>query len=71
MSKAKIKKLTNIINERNENNRMLNEELEYYLRQNYFLKKKIKEKEFTIMTMEMKIKRDKEKENNSSNTNNI
>ena len=69
MSKAKIKKLTNILNERNENIRMLNEELEYYLRQNYFLRKSIKEKEFTIMTMEMKFKRDKEKENNSSNNN--
>ena len=71
MSKAKIKKLTNMLNERNENIRMLNEELEYYLRQNYFLRKKIKERELTIVTMEMKIKKEKEKEGIENDTINI
>ena len=36
---------------------------------NYNLKKKIKDREFTILTLEMKIKKDKEKEsilNNNS-----
>ena len=62
-SKATIKKLQSMINERNENIMMINEELEYFLRQNYDLKKKLKDKEFSIVTLEMKIKRDKEKEN--------
>ena len=69
MSKAKIKKLQNMLNERSENIRMLNEELEYYLRQNYFLKKTIKEKEFSIVTLEMRIKKDKEREREKENIN--
>ena len=76
-SKATIKKLQSMINERNENIMMINEELEYFLRQNYDLKKKLKDKEFSIVTLEMKIKRDKEKEsilnnggNDSINNNN-
>ena len=69
MSKAKIKKLKNMLNERSENIRMLNEELEYYLRQNYFLKKTIKEKEFSIVTLEMRIKKDKEREKEKENIN--
>ena len=63
LSKTTITKLENVINERNENIMMINEELEYFIRQNFLLKKKIKEKEFTIVTLEMKIKKDKEKEN--------
>ena len=63
LSKTTINKLENVINERNENIMMINEELEYFIRQNFLLKKKIKEKEFTIVTLEMKIKKDKEKEN--------
>ena len=72
LSKTTIQKLENIINEKNENIMMINEELESFLRQNYFLKKKIKDKEFTIVTLEMKIKKDKEKENilNNNNSNN-
>ena len=72
ISKRTINKLENIINEKNENIMMINEELESFLRQNYLLKKKIKDKEFTIVTLEMKIKKDKEKENilNNSNSNN-
>ena len=72
MSKSTIKKLENILNEKNENIMMINEELESFLRQNYQLKKKLKEKEFTIVTLEMKIKKDKEKETilNNSNSNN-
>ena len=63
LSKTTITKLENVINEGNENIMMINEELEYFMRQNFLLKKKIKEKEFTIVTLEMKIKKDKEKEN--------
>ena len=63
VSKRTINKLENIINEKNENIMMINEELESFLRQNYLLKKKVKDKEFTIVTLEMKIKKDKEKEN--------
>ena len=72
VSKRTINKLENIINEKNENIMMINEELESFLRQNYLLKKKVKDKEFTIVTLEMKIKKDKEKENilNNSNSNN-
>ena len=68
-AKNNINKLENLINQKNENIRMLNEELEWFLRQNYNLKKKIKDREFTILTLEMKIKKDKEKEsilNNNS-----
>ena len=49
---------------------MINEELESFLRENYQLKKKIKDKEFIIVTLEMKIKKDKEKENILNNLNN-
>ena len=63
ISKSTIEKLKNMINERNENIMMLNEELEYYLRQNYNLKKQLKDKEFSVVTLGMKIKIDKEKEN--------
>ena len=69
VSKRTINKLENIINEKNENIMMINEELESFLRQNYLLKKKVKDKEFTIVTLEMKIKKDKEKENILNNTN--
>ena len=62
-SKATINKLQSMINERNENIMMINEELEYFLRQNYYLKKQLRDKEFSIVTLEMKIKKDKEKEN--------
>ena len=63
ISKSTIEKLKNMINERNENIMMINEELEYYLRQNYNLKKQLKDKEFSVVTLGMKIKIDKEKEN--------
>ena len=70
LAKEKIKKLEEIINEKNENIMMMNEELESFLRENYQLKKKIKDKEFIIVTLEMKIKKDKEKENILNNLNN-
>ena len=70
MAKETIKKLGEIINEKNENIMMINEELESFLRENYQLKKKIKDKEFIIVTLEMKIKKDKEKENILNNLNN-
>ena len=69
MSKDTIKKLEERVNEKKENIMMINEELESFLRENYQLKKKIKDKEFIIVTLEMKIKKDKEKENILNNTN--
>ena len=69
LAQSTIIKLENILNEKNENIMMINEELESYLLQNYQLKKKLKEKEFSVATLEMKIKKDKEKENILSNNN--
>ena len=61
IDRSTIRKLENIINEKNENIMMINEELEWYINQNNNMKKTLNDKESTIKTMEMKLN----KENNS------
>ena len=53
--KSIIKKLENKIDEKNENIMMINEELEWYIRQNENITKTLNDKESTIKTMEMKL----------------
>ena len=58
IDRATIRKLENIINEKNENIMMINEELEWYINQNNNMKKIINDKESTIKTMEMKLNKE-------------
>ena len=60
IDKSIIKKLEEKINEKNECIMMINEELEWYIRQNDNMKKALNDRDSTIKTMEMKLN----KENN-------
>ena len=55
MNKTTIKKLETVIQQKNENIMMINEELEWFIRQNYNLKKQLNDRDSIINMMEMKM----------------
>ena len=57
-NKSIIKKLENLNEQKNENLMMINEELEWFIREYHSLKKQLNDKDSIIKIMEMKINQD-------------